>query len=55
MVIDSNIIEKIRKLRTITGEHGATEEEAIAAEQRMFALLAKHNLVFRFENNFTIG
>ena len=44
MVIDSNIIEKIRKLRTITGEHGATEEEAIAAEQRMFALLAKYNL-----------
>jgi hypothetical protein len=43
-VIDSNIIEKIQKLRTITGEHGATEDEAIAAEQRMFALLAKYNL-----------
>jgi Protein of unknown function (DUF2786) len=44
MMIDSNIIEKIQKLRAITGEHGATEDEAIAAEQRMFALLAKYNL-----------
>jgi Protein of unknown function (DUF2786) len=44
MVIDSNIIEKIQKLRAVSGEHGATEDEAIAAEQRMFALLAKYNL-----------
>jgi uncharacterized protein DUF2786 len=44
MVIDSNIIAKIQKLRAVSGEHGATEDEAIAAEQRMFALLAKYNL-----------
>jgi hypothetical protein len=43
-VIDSNIIEKIQKLRAITEERGATEDEAIAAEQRMFTLLAKYNL-----------
>jgi hypothetical protein len=43
-VIDSNIIEKIQKLRAITERHGATEGEAIAAEQRIFRLLAKYNL-----------
>jgi hypothetical protein len=43
-VIDSNIIEKIQKLRAITERRGATEGEAIAAEQRMFRLLAKYNL-----------
>jgi Protein of unknown function (DUF2786) len=43
-VIDSNIIEKIQKLRAITERRGATEGEAIAAEQRMFHLLAKYNL-----------
>jgi Protein of unknown function (DUF2786) len=43
-VIDSNIIEKIQKLRAITERRGATEGEAIAAEQRMFRLLSKYNL-----------
>jgi Protein of unknown function (DUF2786) len=43
-VIDSSIIEKIQKLRAITEQRGATEDEAIAAEQRMFSLLAKYNL-----------
>ena len=43
-MIDSNIIEKIEKLRAITERRGATEGEAIAAEQRMFRLLAKYNL-----------
>ena len=43
-MIDSNIIEKIHKLRAITERRGATEGEAIAAEQRMFRLLAKYNL-----------
>jgi uncharacterized protein DUF2786 len=43
-MIDSSIIERIRKLRAVTEERGATEEEAIAAEQRMFTLLAKYNL-----------
>jgi hypothetical protein len=43
-VIDYNIIEKIQKLRAITERRGATEGEAIAAEQRMFRLLAKYNL-----------
>ena len=43
-MIDSSIIEKIRKLRTITEERGATEEETLAAQQRMFAMLAKYNL-----------
>lgn len=43
-MIDSNIIEKIQKLRAITERRGATESEAIAAEQRMFRLLAKYNL-----------
>lgn len=43
-MIDSNIVEKIHKLRAITEERGATEDEAIAAEQRMFSLLAKYNL-----------
>jgi hypothetical protein len=43
-LIDSSIIEKIRKLRAITEERGATEEETLAAQQRMFAMLAKYNL-----------
>ena len=43
-MIDSNIIERIQKLRAITERRGATESEAIAAEQRMFRLLAKYNL-----------
>jgi Protein of unknown function (DUF2786) len=43
-VIDSSIIEKIQKLRAITEKRGATEDEAVAAEQRMFRLLAKYNL-----------
>jgi hypothetical protein len=43
-VIDSSIIEKTQKLRAITEQRGATEDEAIAAEQRMFSLLAKYNL-----------
>jgi hypothetical protein len=43
-VIDSSIIEKLQKLRAITKERGATEDEALAAEQRMFTLLAKYNL-----------
>lgn len=43
-MIDSNIIEKIQKLRAITERRGATEGEAIAAEQRIFRLLAKYNL-----------
>lgn len=43
-VIDSSIIEKIQKLCAITEKRGATEDEAIAAEQRMFRLLAKYNL-----------
>ena len=43
-MIDSNIIEKIQKLRAITERRGATEGEAIAAEERMFRLLAKYNL-----------
>jgi Protein of unknown function (DUF2786) len=43
-VIDSSIIEKIQKLRAITEKRGATEDEAIAAEQRIFTLLAKYNL-----------
>jgi len=41
---DASIIEKIRKLRAITERRGATEGEALAAEQRMFRLLAKYNL-----------
>ncbi len=43
-MIDSNIIEKIQKLRAITEQRGATEDEAIAAEQHMFRMLAKYNL-----------
>jgi len=43
-MIDPHIIEKIRKLRALTERRGATEEEALAAQQRMFALLAKYNL-----------
>ncbi len=43
-MIDPHIIEKIRKLRALTERRGATEEEAFAAQQRMFALLAKYNL-----------
>ena len=43
-MIDAGIIEKIRKLRAMTEERGATEPEAIAAQQAMFTLLAKHNL-----------
>src|SRR5689334_5704326 len=43
-MIDPHIIEKIRKLRVLTERRGATEEEALAAQQRMFALLAKYNL-----------
>ena len=42
--LDASIIEKIRKLRAITERRGATEGEALAAEQRMFRLLAKYNL-----------
>jgi len=42
--IHAIIIEKIRKLRALTEERGATEQEAIAAQQAMFNLLAKHNL-----------
>jgi hypothetical protein len=43
-MIDSHIIEKIRKLRALTERRGATEEEALAAQQRMFALLTRYNL-----------
>jgi len=43
-VIDAGVIEKIQKLRAMTEERGATEQEAIAAQQAMFILLAKHNL-----------
>jgi hypothetical protein len=43
-MIDSSIIDKIRKLRAINTERGATEDEAMAAQQRMFTLLAKYNL-----------
>jgi hypothetical protein len=43
-MIDPHIIEKIRKLRALTERRGATEEEALAAQQRMFALLARYNL-----------
>ena len=43
-MIDPHIIEKIHKLRTLTERRGATEEEALAAQQHMFALLAKYNL-----------
>jgi Protein of unknown function (DUF2786) len=43
-MVDGSIIDKIRKLRAITERRGATEDEAIAAEQRMFRLLAKYNL-----------
>ena len=42
-MIDSKVIQKIQKLRAITEHRGATEGEAIAAEQRMFRLLAKYN------------
>ena len=42
--IHASVIEKIRKLRALTEERGATEQEAIAAQQAMFTLLAKHNL-----------
>lgn len=41
-MIDAGVIEKIQKLRGMT--EGATEQEAIAAQQAMFTLLAKHNL-----------
>jgi hypothetical protein len=44
MSIDSSILEKIRKLRALTVERGATEDEAIAAQKAMFTLLAKYNL-----------
>src|SRR5690348_1283516 len=43
-MIDASVIEKIRKLRSITEARGATEDEAVAAQQRMFTLLAKYNL-----------
>src|SRR5215469_4187233 len=43
-MIDASVIEKIRKLRSVTEAHGATEDEAIATQQRMFTLLAKYNL-----------
>ena len=43
-MIDTSIIEKIQKLRAITQQRGATEQEAIAAQQAMFTLLAKYNL-----------
>jgi Protein of unknown function (DUF2786) len=43
-MIDPHIIEKIRKLRALTERRGTTEEEALVAQQRMFALLAKYNL-----------
>ena len=43
-MIDTDIIEKIKKLRAMTEDRGATEQEAIAAQQAMFTLLAKHNL-----------
>ena len=43
-MIEPHIIEKIRKLRALTEGRGATEEEARAAQQRMFALLARYNL-----------
>ncbi len=43
-MIDPHIIEKIRKLRALTERRGATEEEALAAQQRMYTLLAKYNL-----------
>jgi hypothetical protein len=43
-MIAPHIIEKIRKLRALTERRGATEEEALAAQQRMFALLARYNL-----------
>jgi hypothetical protein len=42
--VDSSIIEKIRKLRAMTTERGATEDEAIAAQRAVFTLLAKFNL-----------
>jgi hypothetical protein len=34
MSVDSSIIEKIRKLRAMTVERGATEDEAISAQTR---------------------
>ncbi|HJU10707.1 MAG TPA: DUF2786 domain-containing protein [Candidatus Binataceae bacterium] len=43
-MIDVNIIEKVQKLRALTEQRGATEDEAVAAQQRMFTLLAKYNL-----------
>jgi Protein of unknown function (DUF2786) len=43
-VIDAGVIAKIQKLRAMTEKRGATEQEAIAAQQAMFTLLAKHNL-----------
>lgn len=43
--IDNSIIDKIRKLRALADTaRGATEDEAMAAQQKMFELLAKHNL-----------
>lgn len=43
-MIDASIIEKGQKLRAITEQRGATEDEAVAAEQLIFTLLAKYNL-----------
>jgi Protein of unknown function (DUF2786) len=43
-MIDPHVIDKLRKLRALTEERGATEREALAAQQVMFTLLAKHNL-----------
>jgi hypothetical protein len=43
-VIDAGVIAKIQKLRAMTEKRGATEQEAIAAQQAMFTLLAKHHL-----------
>ena len=43
-MVDAGIIEKIQKLRALTEHRGATEDEAVAAQQRMFTLLAKYDL-----------
>jgi Protein of unknown function (DUF2786) len=41
---EQSVIEKIRKLKAMTVEHGCSEAEAAAASQAMFTLLAKYNL-----------
>lgn len=50
----AKILERLRRLMSMTAENGASETEAIAAAEASRRLMTEHNLTFGFVEDLAI-